>query len=280
MPKMRRHDPISLRTRRRSVTHHAAFALMLRFLLVLIAGGTQGCAHPPKSASERGVTTQELTVGANVFTVVRVDLNKATVHLFWKDPDGGRYGTFEALDRSLTASRQHLLFAANAGIFDTGFIPCGLHIEDGRELTPFNLNSGVGNFYLKPNGVLLVDDAGAAVVESTQYRARTGKVLMATQSGPMLVVNGTINRELAPNSTHRQIRNGVGVASPRQVVFVLSRQPVTFFELASVFKSQLNCPDALYLDGGISRFHLPPTKAGEGEGEYAGILAVTARGRD
>lgn len=54
----------------------------------------------------------------------------------------------------------------NGGIFEPGFVPSGLLVQDGVELTPINRNNGEGNFFLKPNGVFLPGPKGAAVITS------------------------------------------------------------------------------------------------------------------
>jgi uncharacterized protein YigE (DUF2233 family) len=76
----------------------------------------------------------------------------------------------------------------------------------------------------------------------------------ATQSGPLLVEGGDINPDFMPDSKNRKIRSGVGVTAKHLVVFALSRQPVTFYEFAQLFRTRLHCPNALYLDGEISDF--------------------------
>jgi uncharacterized protein YigE (DUF2233 family) len=64
-------------------------------------------------------------------------------------------------------------------------------------------------------------------------------------------------------------------------VFAVSEAPVNFHTFARLFKEELGCRNALYLDGTISQFYV------EGEGyagaptfmvkPYAGIFAVFAR---
>lgn len=42
-----------------------------------------------------------------------------------------------------------------------------------------------------------------------------------------------------------------------EVFFVISEEPVTFYELASYFRDVLRCPDALFLDGTVSSLFAP-----------------------
>jgi uncharacterized protein YigE (DUF2233 family) len=42
-----------------------------------------------------------------------------------------------------------------------------------------------------------------------------------------------------------------------QIVFSISTKPVTFHEMAKYFKDELECENALYLDGAISQIYWP-----------------------
>jgi uncharacterized protein YigE (DUF2233 family) len=66
------------------------------------------------------------------------------------------------------------------------------------------------------------------------------------------------------------------VISPNHIVFVISREPVTFYELASFFQTTLGCTDALYLDGEISKFYPDPNGTSDAREDFAGMFAVTA----
>ena len=226
------------------------------------------------SAPRPGVTLHDLTFAGRSYAVCEIDPARAPLRLFWKRPDGSRYATFAALNAD-----HPLAFATNAGIFDPTFAPCGLHAADGRELIPLNTRDGPGNFYLRPNGVFVIDDDhGPRILETGKYPGTTPRTRLATQSGPMLVIDGALPPQFAPDSPNRRTRSGVGVraADRAAVVFALSREPVTFHEFATLFQQRLGCPDALYLDGEISRFYTPGD-ASPPDGNFAGILAVTAR---
>src|SRR6185437_13083160 len=108
-----------------------------------------------------GVTATETSDRGRPFTVVRVDLQQASINLYWNSSNGQPFRTFSQLKSELNRSQLDLAFAANAGIFAPGLTPLGLHVENGHELVPINLSSGAGNFYLKPNGIFMVDSSGA-----------------------------------------------------------------------------------------------------------------------
>jgi uncharacterized protein YigE (DUF2233 family) len=73
----------------------------------------------------------------------------------------------------------------------------------------------------------------------------------------MLVIGGKIHPRFIPDSTSRKRRNGVGVRRDGTAVFALSDGLVTFDRFARLFKDTLKTPNALYLDGTISRIHAP-----------------------
>ena len=71
--------------------------------------------------------------------------------------------------------------------------PVGLYVEDGRELARVNTNAGPGNFHMRPNGVFYVTGEVAAIVETRSFIKQNLRVEFATQSGPMLVIDGKIH---------------------------------------------------------------------------------------
>ena len=61
-----------------------------------------------------------------------------------------------------------------------------------------------------------------------------------------------------PDSTSRYIRNGVGSSADGQkLVFAISNSSVTFHEFGRLFRDYLKMPQALFLDGNISRIYAP-----------------------
>jgi uncharacterized protein YigE (DUF2233 family) len=113
--------------------------------------------------------------------------------------------------------------------------------------------ASTGNFGMLPNGVFHIHNGQAGVSETNQFLLKSTVPDFATQSGPMLVIDGALHPKFNAGSTSRRIRNGVGVTAAGSVVFVMSEQPVNFHDFASLFKDELNTPNALYLDGVISR---------------------------
>jgi uncharacterized protein YigE (DUF2233 family) len=188
------------------------------------------------------------------FTVVRIDPARQHLQLFLDDGHGAPLNSFARLAAMLQARHQHLNFAANAGMYHPDFAPVGLLVQNGKQVAPLNLDDGVGNFFMKPNGVFLVSDAGPQVVAAADYAALAGTVRLATQSGPLLLQHGVIHPAFNPQSQSRYIRNGVGVAGGK-AIFVISNHAVTFHEFAVFFRDNLHCSDALYLDGAVSSLY-------------------------
>lgn len=180
-----------------------------------------------------------------------------TLQLFWQQNDRPRpLLTFDALSSSLPTSTP-LAFAMNAGMYDKDYAPIGYTVIKGQEIKSLNLKEGGGNFHLLPNGVLWWDKAGKVHISESQALSKDLKSggaqpWYATQSGPMLVIDGNIHPKFNPNSTSKKIRNGAGVCRDGSIELVMSDKPVTFYAFASLFKDNLQCPNALFLDGGIA----------------------------
>lgn len=209
------------------------------------------------------------------FTVVTVDPAQEHLQLFLNDEQGHPYRRLDGLASALAQRGQRLTFAMNAGMYHADYSPVGLFVAEGVELSPLNLAGGKGNFFLRPNGVFLVTAAGARVIESSNYPALAGKARIATQSGPMLLTEGRINPLFDPDSRSVHIRNGV-CAIDGKATFVISEEPVNFYEFARYFRDTLKCRDALYLDGSISSLYSPALGRHDSRANLGPIIGVVA----
>ena len=142
-------------------------------------------------------------------------------------------------------------FAMNAGMFDEDGRPIGLAVTDGEEVHPINRKEGPGNFHLLPNGVFAVTAEGRATIE-TSARWRGQQAVLATQSGPMLVIDGDLHPDIAPDGESRYVRNAAGVTGDGRALFVITLDAVSLGKLARFFRDELKTPDALYFDGSVS----------------------------
>ncbi|WP_457423580.1 phosphodiester glycosidase family protein [Roseateles sp. P5_E7] len=210
--------------------------------------------------------------GNNLFTVVRVDADK--LRLVSQDDKGQPLRRLDRLAAWLKPQGKTLSFGMNAGMYHADGGPVGLLVIDGRELAPLNLDDGKGNFFLKPNGVFLIDANGPRVIDAVDYPAAHEGVRYATQSGPLLLKNGQIHPAFRPSSASRYIRNGV-CAIGSTTIFVISERPVTFHEFASFFRDELHCQDALYLDGAVSSLYSPKLGRNDRWHELGPLFGVT-----
>lgn len=194
----------------------------------------------------------------NSYTLCEVDLQTEDLRLFWADANGDIYGHFGALDAALGETGQKLGFATNAGMYHEDRTPVGHYVEDGQEVQRVIPNAGPGNFGLLPNGVLCLREGRADVIETSAFLAQQPDCRSATQSGPMLVIDGALHPRFLPDSTSRYIRNGVGTtADGKRAVFAISDNTVTFHEFGRLFRDHLGLQQALYFDGNISRLRAP-----------------------
>ena len=248
---------------------------------MLLLASLLGCS----SAAQTLDTSDQAFEGQN-YRIVHIHLKRHPLTLHWRNPDTGQpFGSIDALRDWGQAHGRELLFAANAGIYDRQEAPLGLFVEDGKTLVPLNLSHGkasAGNFSLLPNGVFAIYPDGHAAVRTTgQFKTDDKPAQWATQSGPMLLINGKLNPQFIDDSTSLKWRSGVCAKSPTEVIFAVSEAPVNFHTFGRLFRDQLGCRDALYLDGSISRLY---TAGGGYAGApallvkpYAGIFAVFSR---
>lgn len=203
-----------------------------------------------------------------------VNPKKQDIQLYWKNDKGEILNTFQRLKSELEAKDKQLIFATNAGMYKTDFSPVGLFIQNYKTLSKLNTSSADGNFYLKPNGVFYITTNNSAHVCQTEDFANDGKIKYATQSGPMLVINGQIHSSFKQGSTNINIRNGVGILPDGNIIFAMSKTEVNFYDFASYFKS-LGCKNALYLDGFVSRTYLPEKNWTQTDGNFGVMVGIT-----
>jgi Predicted periplasmic protein len=202
----------------------------------------------------------------------KVDLKNHDIKFFWKDSSDQPLKNFDNLNRWLNKHGKQLVFAMNGGMYQTDSSPLGLYIENGKVITPLNKRSGEGNFYVKPNGIFYITKDKKAFIETTDNFKYNSNIGYATQSGPLLLVNGKIHSSFKQNSVNVNIRNGVGVLPNGEVIFAMSKQPVNFYQFARFFKNA-GCKEALYLDGFVSRIYLPSQNWVQTDGDFGVIIA-------
>jgi uncharacterized protein YigE (DUF2233 family) len=71
----------------------------------------------------------------------------------------------------------------------------------------------------------------------------------------------------------------VDARNPQRIYIVLSEEPVRLQVFADLFRTQLGCADALYLDGNVSRLYPPSLQGGNADTgkSFSGFLVVTPK---
>lgn len=203
-----------------------------------------------------------------------VDPNEQDIRFFWKNDSGEVIGNIGNLKQYLAYRHLTLIFAMNGGMFKPDFSPVGLFIQDGQVINALDTSAGIGNFYLKPNGVFYLTKTGTAGICQTKDFINNAEIRFATQSGPMLLINGQIHPAFKQGSANRNIRNGVGLLPDNRLIFAMSEAPINFYDFADFFLSR-GCRNALYLDGFVSKTYLPEKKWEQTDGDLGVIIGVS-----
>ncbi|ANP44708.1 phosphodiester glycosidase family protein [Candidatus Viadribacter manganicus] len=215
------------------------------------------------------------------FVVCTFDARRQDMRLYSHARDGGYLRSFETLQNELTDREIHAVrFAMNAGMFNDAGAPIGLYVEDGEEQKSISLTDGPGNFHLKPNGVFWQGQDGALHIDvSDDYARELRSPRWATQSGPMLVIDGQLHPRFAEDGTSRFIRNGVGVLDQHTAYFVISSGFVSFGRFARFFRDELHCRDALFLDGAVSSIWAPSVGRYDDNHDLGPMVVISNRPR-
>lgn len=232
------------------------------FLLLVLLGS---CKEQASAGSKiepldlaNGVTIATIDHDGSSWQVVTVDPSKSKPSFRLSDPSGKPLRDFSTFEKAAQKANETIVWMMNAGMYHKGGFPVGLCIVDGLEITPVNTSDGEGNFFLQPNGIFFLTKDGAQIIETNEWDPTIAPdVQGATQSGPLLVRQDILHPAIRPNSPNKLIRNGVGVRRDGHLCFAISITPVSFHEMAIFLRDQLNCSDALYLDGTVSALYAP-----------------------
>ena len=243
------------------------FTLQSLCLLLLAA-----CGSEEPRAQQPALTLKDMAPApacearmfeGSAFTVCRFDARGERIELI----EGSR--SLAEVEARLGARARQVKFAMNAGMYDEEGRAIGLFVTEGKVGKRLNLRSGSGNFHLLPNGVFAQDAEGAlSITASPRFGSRVPSPRWATQSGPMLVIDGKLHPKFDADGPSQLIRNGVGIRDPRTAYFVISEDPVSFGRFARFFRDALGCNDALYLDGTVSSLWDP---AGARQDAYSSL---------
>jgi uncharacterized protein YigE (DUF2233 family) len=196
------------------------------------------------------------------------------VALYWKDTHDQPLRSLQRLKQYIEKQGKTLVFGMNAGMYRPDNSPQGLFMDKGMIRHALDTLSGDGNFYMKPNGVFYTTTGHHAGVCTTPRFAPHDSIVFATQSGPMLLIDGAIHPAFKKGSANLNIRNGVGILPDGRVLFAMSKEPVNFYDFASFFQDK-GCRNALYLDGFVSRTYLPSATWVQLDGNFGVMIGVT-----
>lgn len=256
-------------------------AIALPFAMML-AGCGQEASEDTASKIEKSVTASKPEQRPDC---ADVEFEKAEFTHCIANPDTHHinmrlYGEDKEPLRSLTAlalepDAGNIAFAVNGGMYDENGEPIGYYVESGARLHDINKDDGKGNFYLKPNGIFFGSDGKWQILPTEKFARQIGtRPQFATQSGPMLVIDGELHSELADDGESTNVRNAVGVDAEGRAHFVISAVPVSFGKLARYMRDELKTPNALYLDGNVSSLWDPGADRLDTIGDLGPIIIV------
>jgi uncharacterized protein YigE (DUF2233 family) len=244
--------------------------IVLAFIAVAISQRDWSAPTGKSSVCRRQEFEQTL------FTVCKFDALHQKLRLVNKNSNGLALRHFAAAEKFLGEDKEHVRFAMNAGMYDDSGTPIGLYIENSQELLSLNTRTGKGNFHLMPNGIFHVTADGSVHIKTADsYITKSPKPVWATQSGPMLLIDGNLHPGIKPDGPSRYLRNGVGILDDRTAYFVISESPVSFGRLARFFRDKLDCTNALYFDGAVSSLWVPSLKRMDDHNALGPIIVVS-----
>jgi uncharacterized protein YigE (DUF2233 family) len=253
---------------------------MPRLSTLLLAFALLSCGPasptPEAPAAEIAAACERRDFEGSAFTICRYDRHRDEI-AFFLDGRAGRLRSLAALETELGPRADRLRFAMNAGMYDEAGGPIGLYVAQGRQRRAINRRPGAGNFHMLPNGVFTVAaDGRVAILPAARYDPAS-RPRWATQSGPMLVIDGALHPAIQPNGPSLHVRNGVCVVDDNIAWFAISGEPVSFGRLARLLRDELGCRNALYFDGSVSSLWDRPAGRRDGYSELGPLVAVFAR---
>lgn len=250
--------------------------IMVTIALAALTLGTILILAQTRRAEDAACHTRQFE--GSRFIVCAFDTRRTHIQLASRGADGAYLRSFDALARKLGADAGHVRFAMNAGMFNDAGAPIGLYVEDGVQGQRIALADGPGNFHMKPNGVFWQDSEGALHLDTSEnYAQLAPHPRWASQSGPMLVIDGALHPRFAADGASHFIRNGVGVRDAHTAFFVISTDAVSFGRFARLFRDNLHTPNALFFDGSVSSLWAPNLNRHD-DGHLLGPMVVVLDG--
>ncbi len=234
-----------------------------------------GGPSPAEETATRVEACSTINHDGDSYVVCAFSAANQDIRLFHSDAEGMPYLQFDTLAREMDERGKTLVFAMNGGMYHEDRRPVGFFRDQQGDQASINTNDGPGNFHMKPNGVFWLADGRAGITESSAYVAQNLQPDYATQSGPMLVIDGELHPAFNEDGVSQKRRNGVGVSGDGETVyFAISDTAVTFYAFATLFRERLDVPNALFLDGQVSRLFAPGIDRNETGLDMGPIIGV------
>ena len=219
------------------------------------APGATSCV----SALPASLSLRCISFSGHLYAVADIDLRLQKI--VFTTSDDGKRETFPEVAGNLSRKGMQPVLVTNAGIYGVDNRPLGLLISPTGKLhdvDPRTNNGAHGNFSWD-SAVFQISDDGIASIVPVRHWQDNRHIVAATQSGPQLASAGRINRGFQAQSRSFYSRTAIGVdqSNRRLVHIVVSREPVTLFELATFMVNELHCSESLHLDGNLSAFYVP-----------------------
>jgi uncharacterized protein YigE (DUF2233 family) len=224
----------------------------------------QPSSSVPRSApcvltSVHSLSLRCVSFAGHLYAVADIDLRQQKIIFTSSD---GKRETFPEVVSSLSRAGIKPRLVTNAGIYGTDNRPLGLLISPKGKLhdadTRTDPGPAHGNFSWDSAVFQISDDDTASIVPVGSW-TDSQHIVAATQSGPQLASAGKINKSFQAQSRSSYHRTAIGVdqSNQRLVHLVVSREPVTLFDLATFMVNELHCSEGLHLDGDLSAFYIP-----------------------
>lgn len=243
------------------------------FFISLLLLSCADSVRVDKSSFESISTTSILQ--AEKFIFYKANPKIQNLDFYWKNENNEIYGDFNALQLDLEKQNKELIFAMNGGMYLKDQSPQGLYIENGILKSKLDtVQEAYGNFYMQPNGVFYITNQNEVFIKKSVDFESSSSIKYATQSGPLLVIDGEMHHRFIKDSENLHIRNGVGILPSGEILFAMSKTEVNFYDFATFFIEN-GCENALYLDGFVSRTYLPSKDWIQLDGQFGVIIGVT-----
>jgi uncharacterized protein YigE (DUF2233 family) len=211
------------------------------------------------SRQDPSLSLRCVSFSGHLYAVADIDLRLQKI--VFTVSENGKRETLPEVAGNLSHAGLNPLLVTNAGIYGRDNRPLGLLISPKGKLhdADTRMDKGAHGNFSWDSAVFQVSDDGTAAIVAAGTWQDSRHIVAATQSGPQLAGAGTVNQsfQAQSKSSYRRTAIGIDQANRSLVHLVVSREPVTLFELATFMVKGLHCSEGLHLDGDLSAFYVP-----------------------